>query len=225
MAIATCLVGATCHASAALQCHRHVPCSRLPGLYGHPCASRRQIHLRGHLDARRTAVGKVEMRLRNHNQVHLPVQAAIKGKVRFLGIDAVTAAVVHRNAQLVPVPQMFRQIHPESGISPLMACQQLTVQAHLGRHGRGFHLQPDLAPRLHGGPFQLPHIPTSTAVIVVPSVLAVHRVPGMGQGHLSALPVLIEFPALFQRNHSSHVALLAFIYRVRCPILECSFSL
>ena len=177
---------------------RHVSLSRLPGLHRNEGGLLFQIYDRRYFDARRAAVRKIKMFFRHDDQIHIPVQSAIKRKIRFLGINDIVIAVVHRNAELVPLPQMFRQFHPKRRISSLMHRQFFAVQAHPRRHRRAFDLQKYTTSCRRRRLFQFAYIPAASAEIVVAAVLPVRRVPCMGQIYLTTLIILIKLPVLIQ---------------------------
>ncbi len=87
----------------------------------------RAVYLRRDLDSRRSVIIQVKMGLRHDDQPYVAVDSAVKGKIRLLGIDGITWAVVHQHLNPVLLPQRLRNVHPESGVSSLMAAQLRTV--------------------------------------------------------------------------------------------------
>ncbi len=153
--------------------------------------------------------------LRRHdNQIHIPVQAAIEREVRFLRVNDIVIAVIHRNTEFIPLLQMLRQLHPEGGITAPVFRQHLAVQTYLRGHGCSLYFQKHMTSRFHLRPFQFAHITAASAEIVVAAVLSVHRVPGMWQGHLTALVILIKIPMVIQWNDSSHNNFPFFVWDV-----------
>ena len=76
---------------------------------------------------------QIEMRLGNNHQPHIPIDAAVKGEVRLLGIDSVIFRVVHLYGQLVVLLQQSSNLAPESGITAVMDSNQGSIEAHPGR--------------------------------------------------------------------------------------------
>ena len=136
---------------------------------------------RGHLQCRGAISGQGKVLCRNDVQGHIPVNAAVEREVRLLGVHGVVVAVVHRNGQQVFVFQVVGQVHPEGGVAALVLCQLFAVQVNGGGHGCAVQLQNSLAACRDGGLFQGQRIPAGAAVVIVATVLTVHRVPGVGQ--------------------------------------------
>ena len=123
-----------------------------------------------------------------HNQIHAPVQSAVEGKVRLLGINPVVIGIVHAHHQGVVFFQIL-QLHPEGAVAALMAANLLTIEHHLTGVGSPQELQPDLIARIDRRFGQLPGIIAGAPVVIIAAVLTVNRVPGMGQGDsLGSLP-------------------------------------
>ena len=87
-----------------------------------------QIHHRRDPDARRAAVTQRKVGGRHHDEVHIPVQTAVEGEIRFLGVDGVVVAVVHRNDQQVFRFEMSGKVDPEGGIPALVFRQRFAVE-------------------------------------------------------------------------------------------------
>ena len=117
----------------------------------------------------------------NDVQGHIPVNAAVEGKVCLLGVHGVVVAVVHADGQQVLVFQVVGQVHPEGRVAALVLCQLFPVQVNGGGHGCAVQLQNSLAACRDGGLCQGQRIPAGAAVVIVAAVLTVHRVPGVGQ--------------------------------------------
>ncbi|MBQ3975123.1 MAG: hypothetical protein II628_13270, partial [Lachnospiraceae bacterium] len=62
-----------------------------------------------------------------------PVDAAVEGKVRFLGIDSFIGGIVRQDFQLIIILQKVRDVRPEGGIAPVVDCTGLSVQDDLCR--------------------------------------------------------------------------------------------
>ena len=137
----------------------------------------------GHLQSRCAVCGQSEMLCRNDVQGHIPVNAAVEGEVRLLGVHGVVVAVVHADGQQVLVFQVVGQVHPEGRVAALVLGQLFPVQVNGGGHGCAVQLQNSLAVCRDGGLCQGQRIPAGAAVVIVAAVLTVHRVPCVGQGN------------------------------------------
>ena len=137
----------------------------------------------GHLQCRGAISGQGKVLCRDDVQGHIPVNAAVEGKVRLLGVHGVVVAVVHADGQQVLVFQVVGQVHPEGRVAALVLCQLFPVQVNGGGHGCAVQLQNSLAACRDGGLCQGQRIPAGAAVVIVAAVLTVHRVPGVGQGN------------------------------------------
>ena len=138
---------------------------------------------RGHLQCRGTISGQGEVLCRDDVQGHIPVNAAVEGEVRLLGVHGVVVAVVHADGQQVLVFQVVGQVHPEGGVAALVLGQFFPVQVDDGGHSCAVQLQNSLAACRDGGLCQGQCIPAGAAVVIVAAVLTVHRVPCVGQGN------------------------------------------
>ena len=146
------------------------------------------------------------------NQVHVPVQSAIEREIRELGVHPVIFAVVGDDGQEVfSIRQRAGQIHPEGGITAVVAGQMGTVQVDV----RAAVAAPDFKEVCLIGLFgnlQLPRIGRSAPPVVSAAVLTVDVVPGMRQvdgltilGPVFRDPVcLFKYPALVQIGNCSH---------------------
>ena len=153
----------------------------VPGLHGDGGALLFQIHHRGHLDARGAVLEQLEVLRRHGDQVHGPVEAAVEGEVRLLGIYGFIILVVDGNGKGVFLRQLPGKLHPEGGVAALVAAELFAVEIDLGGHGRAADFKKQALARGLLRP-QLAHVPAGTAVIVVAAVLAVDGVPGVGKG-------------------------------------------
>ena len=136
----------------------------------------------GHLQCRGAISGQGKVLCGNDVQGHIPVNAAVEGEVRLLGVHGVVVAVVHADGQQVLVFQVVGQVHPEGRVAALVLGQLFPVQVNGGGHGCAVQLQNSLAACRDGGLFQCQRIPAGAAVVIVAAVLTVHRVPCVGQG-------------------------------------------
>ena len=175
----------------------------------------RQIHLRNHVNPRRSIRNQGEVRLWHRDQIHIPVQAAIEGKIRFLRIHPVILRIIHTDGQQVVAahrPERLCQPDAEGGEASLMAGQPGPVQKHLRRH-RGpeaFKIEFFIFAILWRS--QRPHVDGRSAVIIIAAVLPVCRVIRMRQA--DTLPSLrqlcrnlrglCKFPVLIQRLTLTH---------------------
>ena len=136
----------------------------------------------GHLQRRCAISGQGKVLCGNDVQGHIPVNAAVEGKVCLLGVHGVVVAVVHADGQQVLVFQVVGQVYPEGRVAALVLCQLFPVQVNGGGHGCAVQLQNSLAACRDGGLCQGQRIPAGAAVVIVAAVLTVHRVPCVGQG-------------------------------------------
>ena len=138
---------------------------------------------RGYLQCQGTISGQGEVLCRDDMQGHIPVNAAVEGKIGFLGIHGVVVAVVHGNCQQIFLFEVVGQVYPEGGVAALVLSQLFTVQVNGSGHGCAVQLQNSLAACRDGGLCQGQRIPAGAAVVIVAAVLTVHCVPGVGQGN------------------------------------------
>ena len=138
---------------------------------------------RGHLQRRCAISGQGKVLCRDDVQGHIPVNAAVEGKVCLLGVHGVVVAVVHGNCQQIFLFEVVGQVHPEGGVAALVLCQLFPVQVDDGGHSCAVQLQNSLAACRDGGLCQGQCIPAGAAVVIVAAVLTVHRVPCVGQGN------------------------------------------
>ena len=90
---------------------------------------------RGYLQCQGTISGQGKVLCGNDVQGHIPVNAAVEGKIGFLGIHGVVVAVVHRNCQQIFLFEVVGQVYPEGGVAALVLGQLFTVQVDGGGHG------------------------------------------------------------------------------------------
>ena len=138
---------------------------------------------RGHLQRRCAISGQGKVLCRDDVQGHIPVNAAVEGKVCLLGVHGVVVAVVHGNCQQIFLFEVVGQVHPEGRVAALVLGKLFPVQVNGGGHGCAVQLQNSLAACRDGGLCQGQCIPAGAAVVIVAAVLTVHRVPGVGQGN------------------------------------------
>ena len=126
------------------------------------------------LHARAAKIVQIKMMLADDQQLHIPVNAAVKGKIRLLGVDPVVFFILHLHLQVVFFLQIRRQLHPEGGITALVTAKALAVEGHfrlgIDTGKLQIHQFPGFVECRHGeGLF----IHRSGAQIVVTAVLAV----------------------------------------------------
>ena len=203
-------LGVTGHAGNGLGLPSCFHCNRfrfcLPGFHGDHGVLCFQIHHRGDLDARGSAVTQFKMGSGYHDQIHPPVQSAVEGEVRLLGIDPVIVRVVQAYDQRVILLQIL-QPDPEGAVAALMAANLLTVEHYLTGVGSSQEFQPDLIARMDLRFGQLPGIIAGAPVVIIAAVLTVNRVPGMGQRNsLGSFPgaQLGEQPIVMNGEYFTH---------------------
>ena len=123
------------------------------------------------------------MGCRYRDEVHIPVQSTVKGKVSLLGIDGVVFGIVHRHAEQVCIRQRVGNIHMEGGIPARMPGQLPTIEIDRGGHGCAEEFKKGPSARLQHRTGKGSGVHRGAAPVVVAAVGAVLRVPGMGQGH------------------------------------------
>ena len=125
------------------------------------------------------------MSLGHYDQIHSPVQTAVKGKVSHLGIYIALLAVIHLYChEIFPVLfQQIRNIRTEGGETALMVYRFCPIDIDPARQGSCKDLHIDAA-AFHA--FWRPktfRVPACSSVIIPSSVLPVHPIPGVGQVH------------------------------------------
>ena len=167
-----------------LQCKGHVLCAHHGGFHGDLGGLGSKVgDDGGHLQCRCAISGQGKVLCRDDVQGHIPVNAAVEGKIGFLGIHGVVVAVVHGNCQQIFLFEVVGQVYPEGGVAALVLGQLFTVQVNGGGHGCAVQLQNSLAACRDGGLCQGQRIPAGAAVVIVAAVLTVHCVPGVGQSN------------------------------------------
>ena len=160
----------------------------------------------GDLHAGVAKVTQCNMVLVHHQQAHIPVDAAVEGKVCFLGINAVVDAVVHPHRELVLCLQQLRDLCPEGGVAAVMGAELLTVQQHSSAGVDALKLQPDLLLcRVKGRSRKAGAIGAGTPPVIVAAVLTVLGVPGVGQCYGSGHAVRAgKLPVLHKLCNTAH---------------------
>ena len=120
---------------------------------------------------------------RNGDQRYIPVQSAIEGEVRLLGVYIVVFGIVHRHAQQIFRFQCLRQVCPEGGKAPLVVVQLPAVQIDIGDVGSAVDLQNGSAALLQLRLGKCLAVQGGAPPVVVAAVLAVDGVPGVGKLH------------------------------------------
>ena len=167
-----------------LQCKGHVLCVHHGGFYGDLRGPGSEVcDDGGHLQCRCAISGQGKVLCRDDVQGHIPVNAAVESKVRFLGVHGAVVAVVHGNGQQIFLFEVVGQVYPEGGVAALVLSQLFTVQVDGSGHSCAVQLQNSLAACRDGGLCQGQRIPAGAAVVIVAAVLTVHCVPGVGQGN------------------------------------------
>ena len=176
-----------------------------------------------HLEPRASVIFQVKMGLRHADQVHAPVQSAIEGEIRRLGIHAALVLVAAGHCQEI-LSVFFAQIGnicTENRIPALMASRFPAVDIHKSLLPRRQNLHEHPAP-CQGLPGRLEAfgIPALPPVIPAVPVMSVHRVPGVGQihplpvpGQLGGQPRVLpdKTPVLVQIDYIPHTVPPAFI--------------
>ena len=142
----------------------------------------------------------------HHQQAYIAVDAAVEGKVCFLGINAVVDAVVYLHRELVFCLQQLRDLCPEGRIAAVMGAELLAVQQHGGAGIDALKLQPDLLLcRVKGWCCKAGAVGAGTPPIIVAAVLTIHCVPCVGQCYGSGHAVRAgELPVLHKLCNTTH---------------------
>ena len=152
-----------------------------PGLHSHFGIA--ALHNRCDLDARGAVIIQLKMAFGHTDQIYVPVQAAIEGKVCHLRINAVIGRIVHQNGQHVFITQILSQIHSPGGETAVMMGKVFAVQIYIGRGCGAANLQIILAGFRQVCLCDGFCVAAGTAEIVVSAVLAVSCIPGMRQSN------------------------------------------
>ena len=130
-------------------------------------------------------VVQIKVLFGHDQQLHVPVDAAVEGEVRLLGVDPVVGRVGNGDLQQVFILQQLGHIRAEGGVAALVAHDLLPVQRDLalGVHAVELEIHPLLF--LESGLGDLLFIFAAAALVVVSAVLAVDGVPGMGDVDLA----------------------------------------
>ena len=142
----------------------------------------------------------------HHQQAHIAVDAAVEGKVCFLGINAVVDAVIHLHRELVFCLQQPRDLCPKGGVAAVMSAELLTVQQHGSAGIDALKLQPDLLLfRVKGRCCKAGAVGAGTPPVIVTAVLSIHGVPSVGQCYGSGHAVRAgELPVLHKLCNITH---------------------
>ena len=144
------------------------------------------------------------MIFRDNQKFHLPVDAAVKCKIRHLGIHPVVFAVIHLHSKQIMFFQFLCDIRPECGISVVVAADFFSVQQHMGAGVDAVELQIHPFSCLKLRHRNLFFIDAGSSEIIVSAVLAILGIPGMGQIYL--LPGSLwpgKRPAVHKPDNSS----------------------
>ena len=151
------------------------------GLHPHPAVL--PVHAGGDFQPLAAAVVQLEVVLGDKEQQHVPVDAAVEGEVRLLGVHPVVDAVVHVDGEGVLVLEQVRHVPAEGGVAAVVGAHLGAVQLHLrgGVHPPELQVDPLVRPEFRlGKPLFIDARPPP---VVVPPVLAIDGVPGVGQGN------------------------------------------
>ena len=161
---------------------------------------------RGDLHAGIAKVSQCDVVFVHHQQAHIPVDAAVEGEVRFLGINAVVDAVIHPHRELVFCLQQFRDLCPEGGVAAVMGAELLTVQQYGGAGVDALKLQPYLLLcRVVHRCCKAGAVGAAAPPVIVAAVLTVPGVPCMGQLYGGGNAVRAgELPVLHELCNTTH---------------------
>ena len=185
--------------------HLHLRAGRVvPAFHPHLAVGAR--HAGGHLQAGAAEVVHGEAVLVHHHQFHVPVNAAVEGEVRLLGIDPVVHAVVHLHHQVILLRQQSGDAAPEGGVTAVVVQHRMAVQLHIGAGIHALKLQIHiLRRRVESGHGEVLLIGAGAAPVVVAAILPVHSVPGVGDIHRAGVSLRAgEGPLFIQIDPCSH---------------------
>ena len=166
----------------------------------------------GDPDAAGAEIIKVEMRFGDDNQLHVPVNAAVEGEVRLLGVDAVIFGVVHGHFQLVNVLQKLGNLTAEGGIAAVVGADLGAVESHSCGSVDTGKIQVNAFLRTKGGKGEVFPVNASTSPVVVATVLAIQVIPGVGKVYWeNGVVVVLELPVFVDAKLFSHDDLLMLI--------------
>ena len=135
----------------------------------------------GHLDAGSAMVSQIKVGFGNADQIHIPVQAAIEGKVSVLGIDLFVDRVFHSEDHKVAALHHIRHIHTPGGVAAIMVGKVLAIPVKVSGSVGAVDLQ---EVPLTFGQIDLVDglgIIAGATVVVTAAVLTINGVPCMGQ--------------------------------------------
>ena len=182
-----------------------------PGFYFNRCLA---VFGRGSdLDTGRAIIRQGKVVLVHHQQGHIPVDAAVEGEVRLLGVDPVIDGVVHLHGQGVFLLQQGGDVRPEGGIAAVVGADHRIIQHHGGAGIDPLKLQPDLlAFGVKGGTKKGFLILAAAPPVVVAAVLPVYIVPCVGQVQHNRLTARLgELPVGHQLDASAQGGFLLFL--------------
>ena len=171
-----------------------------------PGAAVRALHGGGHMDAGGAVGGQIEVALGNADDLHAPVQTAVEGEVRHLGIDSAVGSVVHLDADGHLVSKLCGDVAAEAGVAAVVVDQVLAAHKHVRAGVGGGDLQEHPLPCGQVCPVDGLFVNALAPPVVAAAVHAVDGVPGVRQVHGLDLgkAVLAELPCLVQGNDVSH---------------------
>ena len=142
----------------------------------------------------------------DHQQAHIPVNAAVEREIGFLGVDAVVHAVVHLHGEDVLLPQQGGDVGPERGVTAVMDADFRPVEDDFRARVDALELEPHLlADLLKGRSRKTGAVDAGAPPVIVAAVLAVDGVPGVGQVHGSGVPLRAdELPVFHQLDNFAH---------------------
>ena len=115
----------------------------------------------------------------HREEEHIPVDAAVEGEVGPLRVDRLVGAVVDVHDEHVVVAQRLGEGDAERRVAAFMGRQQGSVEMDLRAGVDAAELQPDVPVRVGGR--EPDGVGAGAATVVVAAVLAIDRVPGVGQ--------------------------------------------
>ena len=175
----------------------------MPG--ANPDKSILTLDLRMNGDTRTAEIVQVKVVPVDNNQLHVPVDAAIEGEVRLLGVHPVVDGVVHLHGKVVLIFQKRRHIAAEGGVPAVVGHGHGTVHNDLrgGIHARKFQINTFVRTEFRCG--KALFIDTFAPPVIISPVLTILIVPGMGNIYMMNTPrTTTKSPIAIQIIRLSH---------------------
>ena len=163
----------------------------------------------GHGNAGAAVVIQVKVVFVDGQQEHIPVDAAVEGEIRLLGIDPVIFGVVHLHDHVVLFLQMIGDVGTEGGVAAVMGHDDGAVEDDLCRGVDAVELQINQLILPVSGHGEGLFVNAGAAPVVIAAVLTVQVVPGVGDVQTGFGAVMVaEEPVCVEDRCFAHGFLL-----------------